>query len=148
MPEETEWGRNDSARAEALYSMRGYTKLFFDLLMDQPGKRIDTNQIVAYFTQRRPKGSKVPNGLAVGGSLTPIGKRCRKFGWQLPYERLQSANSASSDYVMEPTVARLFRKARMKVNPSYAGNTRGTDWSSTDVRAIVADYLAMLADEV
>jgi hypothetical protein len=35
----------------------------------------------------------------------------------------------------------------MKIDPSYAGNTRRTGWSNAEVRATVADYLEMLVAE-
>jgi Family of unknown function (DUF6416) len=122
MPAETEWRSDDHARAEALYSLSGYTKLFLDLLMDHPGERIDTDQIATYLEQHDPKGRQPPNKLHIGASLTQIGIRSRKLGRRLPYDRRPSANG--SDYVMKPTVARLLQEARAKVDPGYAVNTR------------------------
>ena len=51
MHQRNEWGPNDRARAEVLYSLHGYTKLYFDLLIDHPGEPIDADQITAYFAQ-------------------------------------------------------------------------------------------------
>jgi hypothetical protein len=48
---------------------------------------------------------------------------------------------------MKPVVARLFRDARKKIDPTYAGNTRRTSWNAAEIRAVVADYLDMLAAE-
>jgi hypothetical protein len=148
MNQETEWGPNDRARAEELYeSLHGYTKLFFDMLLDHPGKRIDADQIVASFAQHIPKGYDAPNRLSLAGSLTPIRQRCKDSGRPLPYERWTAPNGAASVYALKPTVVRLFRDARMKIDPDYAGNVRRTDWSKAEVRATVADYLEMLAAE-
>lgn len=70
MRQGTEWGPSDRARAEAFYaSLRGYTKLFFDLLMDHPGERIDADQITAYFAQHRHEDHNIPNRLSIAGSL-------------------------------------------------------------------------------
>jgi hypothetical protein len=148
MHQRTEWGPNDRARAEEFYaSLRGYTKLFFDLLMDHPGEGIDADQITAYFAQHSPKGNNVPNRLSVAASLTPVSRRCRSSGLPVPYDRWAGANGAASVYAIKPTVARLFRDARMKIDPSYSEKTRRTGWSDADVRATIADYLEMLAEE-
>jgi hypothetical protein len=148
MGEGTEWGRNDRERAQEFYaSLRGYTKLFFDLLIDHPGERIDADQITAYFARHSPKGNAVPNRLSVAGSLTPVWRKSRASGRPPPHDWWKGAHGAASLYAMKPIVARLFGDARMKIDPGYAGNPRKTDWSAAEVRTTVADYLEMLAAE-
>jgi hypothetical protein len=112
----TEWGPKDRDRAEVLYSLRGYPKLFFDLLMGHPGERIDADHITAYFVQHSPKGNDV-NRRSLAGSLTWIGRRCRDLDRPVPYDRWAGANGAASVYEMKPTVARLFRNARRRIDP-------------------------------
>src|SRR6516162_3724106 len=141
-----EWRRNDPGRAEVFYaSLHGYTKLFIDLLIDHPGEGIDVDQITAYIAQHSTKGNHVPNRLSVAASVTPIKRKCRTLGRPVPYDWWPGANGAASVYAIRPTTARLFRDARIKIDPSYAGNTRRTAWSNAEVRATVADYLEMLA---
>jgi Family of unknown function (DUF6416) len=141
------WRPNDSARAEELCaSLHGYTKLFFDFLMDRPGERIDVDEIVTYFAQYGPTGHDAPNRRSVGGSLTPIRRRCRSLSRTLPYEYWPGPNGTSA-YALKLAAALLLRDARMKIDPDYGRTTRKTDWSKAEVRATVADYLAMLAAE-
>jgi hypothetical protein len=117
--------------------LRGKPKLFFDLLMDNPGEWIDADQIKAYFAQHGPEGSDVERR-SVASSLTWIGRRCRDHDWPRPYDFWPGANGAASSYEMKPTVARLFREVRRRIDPNYAESVRGTDWSGAEGKAIAA----------
>jgi hypothetical protein len=148
MHQGTGWRSADRVRAEMFYaSLGGYTKLFFDMLMDRPRERISADQIAAYFAQHDPRENGVPDRRSVAASLTPIRRPYRASGRRLPFEWWRGANGAASLYGMKPTVARLFCAARMNVDPSYVRSIRGPEWTDAEVRATVADYLEMLAAE-
>ena len=144
-----EWRSDDRVRAEKIYALlNGQTKLFVDFLTDHPGERVGVDQIVAYYAQRTPKGRNAPQRLSVAASLTPLARWCGDFGRRVPYDLWPGIGGSPSFYSMRASTARLFRDARMKIDPGYdSGITRKADWSNAEVEATVADYLDMLVAE-
>lgn len=143
-----DWRPGDRVRAEALYaSLSGYTKAFFDLIMDHPGEGQDADQIVAYFAKRNPDASKPPNRLSLAASLTPVWQKCANLDRPPPYHRQAGTQGAASVYTMKPAVALLFRAARAEADPAYAAKAGRTSWSGTEISAVVASYLEMLSAE-
>jgi len=130
-----EWGESDGRRAEAFYrSLAKNRKLIFDLMMDRPGELLDSSWIAAQI------------GGSVNSSLSPIRRAYEESGRRLPFDWWRRGEG--SQYAMKKAVAKLFRQAREKVDPSFAMLATGADWSDAEVRATVEDYLVMLRAEL
>jgi hypothetical protein len=143
-----EWGADDGALAEALYApLPESTQFIFDLMMDRPGERLTSDWIAAEMSRRRAVGDREADRRSVSTSLSPVSGPHKVSGRRLPFYWWRGADGGASWYAMKPVVARLFREARQNTGPGHT-EPSGGDWSNSEVRAAVDDYLAMLTAEM
>ena len=154
-----EWRDGDSARAGVFYSsISGSARLVLDALMDRPGDQVSADELAQHLQPRKPGETATSHRRAVAGSLASVSGPARESGRRLPFYWWAGAGGSPARYGMKPAVARLFRNATHKTVPSPAAGTAAIpagsgsaagqdDWTGPEVRATVADYLAMLAAE-
>lgn len=155
-----EWQDGDGARAAVFYSaVPASTRLILDFLMDRPGELVNVDVLATQLRERRPGEAATSHRRAVAGSLALIGKPTKVSGRRAPFYWWAGVNGTSTRYAMKPQVAEVFRGAIRASNtdlghaciaiaPAATPDTAGQeDWTEAEIRAIVDDYLAMLAAE-
>ena len=102
-----EWNIADAASAEAFYAeVRGKTKVFLDLLIDHPGRRLSTDQI------RRMAPDVFGSDYAIAGSIKGLAIPTASSGRRYPFYWWKARPTS---YAMKPSVAALFAAARDRV---------------------------------
>ena len=104
---EPEWDSDDGELAEAFYAqVRGKAKVFLDLLIDQPGRRLSTVQI------RRLAPDVFDSDYAIAGSIKGLAKATTASGRRYPFYWWKERPTS---YAMKPGVAAVFAAARDRV---------------------------------
>lgn len=100
-----EWSADDLARAEAFYAaVKGKAKVFFDLLIDRPGRQLSTDELIA----EAPTGT-FKNNYSVAGAINGLRLPTRASGRRYPFYWWEGSPTR---YAMKPSVAALFAQAR------------------------------------
>jgi hypothetical protein len=101
-----EWSDADAALAEAFYaSVRGKAKIFFDALLDRPGRELTVDDIVAV------SGGQLTSSFSVAGAINGLRLPHNESGRRYPF--CWWAGTPTS-YAVKPSVAALFNAARAK----------------------------------
>lgn len=104
---EPEWDTDDVERAEAYYAqVRGKAKVFLDVLIDHPGRRLSTDQI------RRLTPDTFNSDYAIAGSIKGLAKATSASGRRYPFYWWKARPTS---YAMKPGVAAVFAAARDRV---------------------------------
>jgi hypothetical protein len=102
-----EWESSDLAEAETFYlATGGKAKVFLNLLIDTPGQLLDVDRICAL----RPdtfSGSR-----SIAGALNGLYRAHQASGRRYPFYWWAGSPAR---YAMKPSVARLFRRARARL---------------------------------
>jgi hypothetical protein len=106
-----EWGSAEVALAESFYAQMAEGSTFiFDLLMDNPGKRIDADEIAGLRPTLFPRGRR-----SESGSLGLLGRVRENSGRRYPFYWWKGKNGDPTQYAMKPMVAQFFREGRRRV---------------------------------
>jgi hypothetical protein len=104
---EPEWVAGDAERAEAYYAqVRGKAKIFLDLLIDHPGRRLSTDQI------RRLAPNVFDSDYAIAGSIKGLANATSASGRRYPFYWWKDRPTS---YAMKPGVAAVFAAARERI---------------------------------
>lgn len=101
-----EWLPKDSADAEAFYAqLRGKAKLFFDSLLDRPGRQLSVDDLVAV------TDGELKNQFSVAGAINGLRLAYEASGRRYPFYWWEGTPAR---YAVKPSVAALFNAARAK----------------------------------
>lgn len=104
---EPEWDAGDAERAETYYAqVRGKAKIFLDLLIDHPGRRLSTDQI------RRLTPNVFDSDYAIAGSIKGLANATSASGRRYPFYWWKDRPTS---YAMKPGVAAVFAAARERI---------------------------------
>jgi hypothetical protein len=102
-----EWRPADADLAEAFYAqVAGKAKVFLDLLIDHPGRRLSTDRIIELAPD------VFDNDYAIAGSIKGLAKATDASGRRYPFYWWKSRPTS---YAMKPEVASTFAAARDRV---------------------------------
>lgn len=101
-----EWRPKDQADAEAFYAhLRGKAKLFYDTLLDRPGRQLSVDDLVTL------TNGELKNQFSVAGAINGLRLAYEASGRRYPFYWWEGTPSR---YAIKPSVAALFNAARAK----------------------------------
>ncbi|HEY9566112.1 MAG TPA: DUF6416 domain-containing protein [Nocardioides sp.] len=102
-----EWSAQDADLAEAFYAqLRGKGRLFFDLLLEVPGRQLTVDDLIA------ESGGAFTSSFSIAGAINGLRKPHEASGRRYPFYWWEGTPSR---YAVKPSVAALFNAARRKV---------------------------------
>ena len=102
-----EWGTDDDNDAEAFYArLGGKAKVFFDLLLDQPGRQLTVDELIAL------SNGVFTSSFSIAGAINGLRLAYEASGRRYPFYWWEGNPTR---YAVKPSVADLFNAARAKM---------------------------------
>lgn len=102
-----EWSNSDRQLAHAFYAqVRGKGKIFFDLLLDQPGRQLAVDDLIA------ASDGAFPSSYSVAGAINGLRLAHEASGRRWPFYWWAGTPTR---YAVKPSVAQLFNAARSEL---------------------------------
>ena len=114
---------------------------------------LDSDWVADQILKTGAASGRTNHRLAISRAIRDMVPAQAMSGRRYPFKWFRGRNGAPTRYAMKPSVAALFRAARNSAaseqNPAaLQPDSRGEDWTNTEVKATIGDYLEMLSAEI